>query len=77
MYLRLPISLQLLDITMRCDMRDKGESEEQSGFGSHCEEKKNIYSVKAKGFQSMKAECKKKKGWKKLECKEREVCETE
>ncbi len=58
-------------------MRDKGESEEQSGFGSHCEEKKNIYSVKAKGFQSMKAECKKKKGWKKLECKEREVCKTE
>lgn len=43
-------------------MRDKGESEEQSGFGSHCEEKKkNIYSVKAKGFQSMKAECKKKR----------------
>lgn len=66
MYLRLPISLQLLDITMRCDMRDKGESEEQSGFGSHCEEKKNIYSVKAKGFQSMKAESNVKKRMEKV-----------
>lgn len=45
MYLRLPISLQLPDKTMRCDLRDKGESEEQSGFGSHCEELKKIYTL--------------------------------
>lgn len=48
--LRLAISLQLLHITMRCDVRDKGESEEQNCFGSHCEEKNNIYSVRVKAF---------------------------
>lgn len=64
---------------MTCDMRDKGESEEQSGFGSHCEreEEYNIYSGKSKkkGFQSMKGRM--KEVGKSLLCKEREVCETE
>lgn len=41
---------------MRCDARNKGESEEQSGFGSHCVKRRRIYNDQ--DFQSMKAEYK-------------------
>lgn len=63
-------------------MRDKGESEEQNGFGSHLRGERRIYTLvigsKRLSINEGRISISKKKREKiNLVCKERQVCETE